>query len=80
MELGHNLMPLDFSSGAVRESRSPSNDTEPSSPAGSSAFTIVTPNRQGNHFFVNFNFNLLITSVENAIKHSTPAQIKQNSI
>ncbi|KAL3283391.1 hypothetical protein HHI36_006538 [Cryptolaemus montrouzieri] len=45
LELGsHNVMPLDFSSG-TRENVSPMNisGSQPPSPPGSSAFTIVTP-------------------------------------
>ncbi|KAK9879583.1 hypothetical protein WA026_006648 [Henosepilachna vigintioctopunctata] len=45
LELGsHNVMPLDFSSGS-RENVSPLNipSSQPPSPPGSSAFTIVTP-------------------------------------
>lgn len=39
----HPSMPLDFSNSGARESPVNVDDSSPSSPAGSSAFRVVTP-------------------------------------
>ncbi|CAH0557402.1 unnamed protein product [Brassicogethes aeneus] len=51
LELGHPMMPLDYSSSNRENSRSPVNvsDSRPNSPPGNSAFTVVTPKGRDNN-------------------------------
>ncbi|XP_015840150.1 zinc finger protein Gfi-1 isoform X2 [Tribolium castaneum] len=61
----HPPMPLDYSNGGTREnSTSPVNvsDSAPSSPPGSSAFTVVTP--KGRDQPINFGISRLVTKSE----------------
>lgn len=62
----HTAMPLDYSSGSIRESPgSPVHvqDSGPSSPAGSSAFRVVTPKGREGKTVLNSKIKLINTKM-----------------